>query len=111
GSVALMKRADPCLFLARSPARKEPSFLLVTQAEPVGIPPPTAHATVSSTFPLGSTPTRSLPRLPPNTGKAGIMRGDCSGRLYPLIGLLLRIFGRKKRDTALFERLIRTPVK
>src|SRR6266571_3071866 len=106
-----MKRADPCLFLARSPARKEPSSILVTQAEPVGIPPLTAHAPVSSTSPLGSTPPRSSSRLPSSTGKAGISRGDFTGRLYPLIGLLLRIFVRKKRDTALFEQLIRTRVK
>src|SRR5213594_3903783 len=67
--------------------------------------------TVCSTSPPGSTPPRCLSRLPPSTGKAGIFRGERTGRLYPLIGLLLRIFGRKKRDTALFERLIRTPVK
>src|SRR5213596_1765814 len=105
-----MKRADPCFFLARSPARKEPSFLLVTQAEPVGIPPLTAHAPVCSTSPPGSTPPRCLSSSPSSTGKAGVMRGERRGQLYPLIGLLLRIFGRRKRDTVLFERLIRTPV-
>src|SRR2546428_9204003 len=102
-----MKRADPCWFLARSPARKEPSSILVTQAEPVGIPPLTAHAPVCSTSPPGSTPPRCLSRLPPCTGKAGILRVVRTGRLYPLFGLLLRIFERKKSDTALFERLIR----
>src|SRR2546426_12155229 len=104
-----MKRADPCWFLARSPARKEPSSILVTQAEPVGIPPPTAHAPVSSTSPPGSTPPRCLSRLPSSTGKAGIIRGERAGPLYLLFGLLLRIFGRKKRGTALYERLIRRP--
>src|SRR5438045_1172737 len=106
-----MKRADPFLSLARSPARKEPSSLLVIQAEPVGIPPPTAHAPVCSISQRGSTPPRCLSRLPPSTGKVGIMQGALRGRLYPSIGLLLQIFGRKKRDTALFERWIRTPVK
>src|SRR6266446_2198215 len=106
-----MKRADPCLFLARSPARKEPSFLLVTQAERVGIPPLTAHAPVCSTSLPGSTPPRCLSSFRSSTGKGGVMTGERRGRLYLLIGLLPQIFGRRKRATVLFGRLIRTPVK